>query len=252
MKFRWSYVIWALISGVLTVPASADTSALYEVQTEDEFEQKLDMAMTIEVNEAGDARLHISGKSDYFLIRGGEVYAVSRGIDGPYAEKLDDLEAVIANAGQAGGLSLELADQFPKVDLVEKGTVKVGQWKGRGYAERGYDRKVGPADLIISDDEYLRPIGKAFARLMQGRFGTLRALSLTSLFGFGVFDPKVRELMASGTPIRLKALVLSEVSDATVDPERFELPSRVLNPEEIRRQNEPFEWAPAFDRQPKG
>lgn len=252
MKLRWSAFTLAFISGVIAVPASADMSALYEVQSEDEFEQKLDMAMTIEINEAGDARLHISGKSDYFLIRDGEVYAISRGIDGPYAKKLNDLEAVIADAGQAGGISLDLVDQFTKIDLVEKGAVNVGKWKGRGYAERGSNRKVGPVDLIISDDEYLSPIGSAFARLVKGRFGTLRALSLTNLFGFGVYDPKVRELLASGTPLRLKGLELSEVSDAIVDPERFELPARVLSPDEIRRQHEPFEWAPTFDRQPRG
>ena len=67
-----------------------------------------------------------------------------------------------------------------------------------------------------------------------------------------VNDDAIRSLASGGVPIRLKALVLSDLSNATVDPERFELPDRVLNREEIRRQNEPFEWAPAFDRQPKG
>lgn len=251
MKLRWSPFILALVTGVTAMPANADISVLYEVQSEDEFEQQIDMAMTIEVNDAGDARLHISGKSDYFLIRDGDVYSVSRGIDGPYAERLNDLETVIADAGQAGGISLDLLDQFPEVDLAEKGAVNVGQWKGRGYAERRYD-EVGPVQLIISNDEHLEPVGDAFARLLEGRFGTLRALTLSNLFGFGLYDAKVRELLASGTPLQIGVLELSEVSNAIIDPERFELPARVLSPDEIRRQNEPFDWAPAFVRQPRG
>lgn len=253
MKIRWPAAICALIFGAIAMPASADVSALYEVQSDDEFERTLDLAMTIEVNASGDARLHITGKSDYFLIRNGEVYTVSRGIDGPYAEKLDDLEAVIANVGQAGGISLELLDQFPKIDLVDKGMVKVGKWKGQGYAQREYDDEVGRPELVLSDDVGLDSIGKAFARLANGRFGTLRALTLTSLFGgFGFYDAKVRDLLNTGTPIRINALELSEVSSDAIDPARFELPERVLTQEEIRQQSQPFDWAPAFDRQPQG
>ena len=54
------------------MPVSADISAIYEAQSDDEFEQALDFAMTIEVNDAGDARLHITGRTGYFLIRDGE------------------------------------------------------------------------------------------------------------------------------------------------------------------------------------
>lgn len=253
MKFSWLSALWALIFGVVAMPANADVSALYEVGSDDEFERTLDFAMTIEVNAVGDARLHITGKSDYFLIRDGEVYSISRGIDGTYAEKLDDLEAVISNAGQAGGISLELLGQLPAIELVPRGTVKVGQWKGNGYAQRGFDDEVGRPELVLSDEDSLRPIGTAFARFSQGRFGTLRALTLVNLFGvIGLYDPKVRELLSNGTPIRLNGLELSQVSSEDIDPTRFELPERVLTQDEIRQQNQPFDWAPAFDRQPKG
>ncbi|MEZ5692667.1 MAG: hypothetical protein R3D99_02210 [Altererythrobacter sp.] len=125
MKYRWAAVVCAAVLGGIAMPARADVSALYEVAQSDEefddFEQAIDFAMTIEVNDAGNARIHLTGRSSYFLIRDDEVYSVRRGIDGPYAEKLDDLEAVIENAGETGGISLELLDQFPKIELVRKG-----------------------------------------------------------------------------------------------------------------------------------
>lgn len=239
------------------MPARADVSALYEVAQSDEefddFEQAIDFAMTIEVNDAGNARIHLTGRSSYFLIRDDEVYSVRRGIDGPYAEKLDDLEAVIENAGETGGISLELLDQFPKIELVRKGKVRVGQWTGTGYAQRDFDGAVGRPELVLSKDETLPEIGKAFARLADGRFGSIRTLSLVNLFGgFGLYDPEIRKLLQDGTPVRINMLELAEISNRPIDPARLELPARVLTREEIEQQNKPFEWAPAFDRQPKG
>ncbi|MXP47654.1 hypothetical protein GRI43_09705 [Altererythrobacter luteolus] len=254
MKFRHPAIICAATLGATSVPASADISALYEVESyEDEIDRAVDFAMTIEVSDEGHARLHLSGRSSYFLIREGAVYAVARGIDGPYAERLDDLEAVIENAGQAGGISLEILAQLPEIELVKSGTVKVGTWKGQGYAQRDYDDEIGRPELVVTEDGSLRPIGKAFAQLMEGRFGALRSLSLTGLFGgLGLYDQGVRDLLKGGTPIRIRHLELSEVSSQDIDPARFELPPRVLTRDEIRSQNEPFEWAPAFGRQPEG
>ena len=166
MKFHRPAIIFAAIFGASAGPASADISALYEAGTyEDEIDRAVDFAITIEVSDEGHARLHLSGRSSYFLIRHGEIYTVTRGIDGPYAEKLDDLEAVIANAGQAGGISLEILDQLPKIDLVRSGTVKVGKWKGQGYARRDYDDEIGRAELVLTGDESLRPIGTTLAKL---------------------------------------------------------------------------------------
>ena len=234
------------------MPAHADIAALYGVQSEDDFEQAMDFAMTIEVNGNGNARLHITGRTSYFLIRNGEVYKVSKGIDGPYAEKLSDLEAVIANAGQAGGISLELVDQFPSVELVDSGKTKVGSWEGSAFAQREYG-ELGRPELVISEDATLKPIGEAFAQFIDGRFGALRSLLLINLFGsFGLYDPEVLKLISSGTPIRLNSLELASLSQEEIDPARFELPARVLTREEITAMNKPFDWAPAFRRQPAG
>lgn len=253
MKFRWPAALCAALLGGIAMPVSADISAIYEVQSDDEFDQTLDFAMTIEVNDVGDARLHLTGRSGYFLIRNGEAYQVSRGIDGPYAEKLDDLEAVIANAGQAGGISLELLEHLPKIELVDKGDVAVREWQGRGYAQLDDEMGSGWPELVISEDKSLRLIGGAFSRLTSGRFGAMRMLTLSNLFGgFGFYDSQVRELIASGTPIRINMLELTKVSTDAVDPARFELPERVLTRDEIVAQHKPFEWAPAFDRQPTG
>lgn len=253
MKVRWPTALCAVIFSGAAMPASADISAIYEVRSDDELERAIDFAMTIEVSDKGDARLHITGRTGYFLIRNDEVYAVHRGIEGPFAEKLDHLEAVIANAGQAGGISLELLDKLPKLDLVKSRTVNVGKWKGQGYAQRDPDGEPGRMELVITEESSLRPVGKAFARLIEGRFGALRALTLTHLFGgFGFYDPKVREAFNAGTPIRINMLELSDISSDAIDPKRFELPERVLTEDEIRLQNKPFDWPPFFDRQPKG
>lgn len=169
------------------------------------------------------------------------MYRVSRGIDGPYAEKLEDLEAAIANAGQAGGISLELLDQLPRIELMDSGKVRVGSWEGRGFAQCEYG-ELGRPELVISEDNTLKPVGEAFARFLDGRFGALRSLSLVNLFGsFGFYDPEVLKLLRSGTPIRLNSLELANLSQEEIDPARFELPARVLTREEITEQNKPFD-----------
>lgn len=253
----------------ISAPAQADISALYETKATDEFERKLDFSMTVEVNADGDARLHVTGTSAYFLILNGEAYRIYRGIDGPFAEKLEDLEAAIANAGEAGGISLDLLGSFDFREVEETGEAVVGQWSGVGYAsiEPKYEwdeelygpeeevEDTGPRtpELILSDSAELRPIGAAFGTLLKSEFGTLRAMSLIELFGgFGLYDEKVRELISQSTPIKLGSLELAEVSDVTIDPARFELPERVLTCAEIEAQTKPFDWAPAFDSQPQG
>lgn len=252
MKFGMPIACIGILLGVTAMPAQADISALYVTQMDEERGPVVDFGMTVEVNEAGDARVHVVGRSGYFLIRGGEVYSISRGIDGPYAERLDDLEAVIDNAAQAGGISLDLLEELPEFQPLKTGVVKVGKWKGQGYAKREFDGEVGHTELVLSDDESLRPIGNTIARLIDGRFGMLRAITLTNLFGvLGLYDPEVRKLFGEGTPIRVNMLELSEVSLAPIDPARFELPARVLSRDDISAINRPFKWAPAFDRQPE-
>lgn len=129
------YVCAALAFGFFNVcgsAAMADTSALYEVTTsddEDAYAPAIDFAMTVEVNDGGDARVHVTGRSVYLLIKGGEAYLVSRGIDGLYAERLTDLDSVIKARGEVGGLSLAILNELGGAHFVKTGKGKIGKWE---------------------------------------------------------------------------------------------------------------------------
>jgi hypothetical protein len=235
-------------------PANADISALYEVGSVGEGEPDFNFGMTVEVNDAGDARIHLTGRSSYLLVKQGDVFLVSRGIDGVYAERLSDMDTALKANGQMGGISFEFLDDLNDTKVKNIGKTKVGNWKGTGFSldRFSYESEERP-DLVMSDDASLAELAPAFRSAFAGKYGMAKTLSLAGVpIALYLMSPKVKAVFDKGTPIKLGMLELTTISRDEINPDRFALPERVLSQEDIENYLEPFKWAPAFDVQPAG
>ncbi len=251
----------ASVTGLITsfailaaTPAQADISALYEIETLDEGETDFNFGMTVEVNDAGYGRIHVTGRSSYLLVREEEVFVIYRGIDGPYAERLSDLDSVLKANGEAAGISFELFEDVNDTEVENFGETTVGKWKGSGFSidRFGYETEKRP-DLVMSRDPSLATLAPVFRTAFAGKYGIAKTISLAGApLALYLMAPEVKAVFDKGTPIKFGMLELTTISDGPIDPGRFALPDRVLSREEIANYLKPFEWAPAFDRQPKG
>ncbi len=247
MKIRRVLVGFAALAGmVAAAPAQADMSALYKIPSD--FENPTNFRMTVEVNDTGDARIHITGREIYLLVRDGSVHVVSRGIDGPYAERFADLDAALKARGEIAGISFQLFEDMGSNEITEVGERTIGEWKGQSYQVEGYSLRSGDGpDLVISPDEKLAPIGAAIRQSFGSRYGIARTVSLAEVpLSIMLYGAEVAELFSTGTPTKLGLLELSTVSNDPIDPSRFELPERVLSQKEVEEYLRPFEPAPAF------
>ncbi len=238
----------AMVGMVSASPALADISALYEFPSDNEYPS--DFRMTVEVNDSGDARIHVMGRGSYLLVKDGSVHVITRGIDGLYAETFADLDAALKSRGELGGISFEFFEEMGGSEITEVGKHTVGIWSGQGYKVENYSLGSGEGpDLAISPDERLAPIGKAIRQSFGSRYGIARTISLAAVpLSIKLFDTNVAEIFATGTPIKLGLLELATVSEEPIDQSRFELPKRVLSKEEIAKYLQPFEQAPAFKK----
>lgn len=238
---------------IMSQPAHADISAFYSAGT-DEFAVKY--RMSVEVSDDGSARIHVTGRSVYFLIIGDEVYLIERGIDEAYATRLSDLNQVLSENGTIAGLNTSMIDDVQQEGLEDLGSRTVLGRVGVGYAQpEHYDdgERSRHADLVISQDEALKPIGEAIAQSIDGRYGAGRTMTMVGMMGpLILYANETETLLKSGTPLKLGSLLLSEVSNGDIDASRFKLPKRVLTLEELREMHRPFEWPSEFEWQPKG
>lgn len=242
------------LGAIISKPAHADISAFYSAGTD---ELGVNYRMSVEVSDDGSARIHVTGRSAYFLIIGNEVYLIDRGIDETYATRLSDLNKVVSENGTVAGLSPSVIDDAQQEGLEYLGNRTVLGRVGIGYAEpKHYDddgERSRHADLVISQDEGLKPIGKAIAQSIDGRYGAGRTMTLVGMIGPLMFYADETEaLLKSGTPLKLGSLLLSKVAKGDIEDSRFELPKRVLTLEELREIYRPFEWPTEFEWQPKG
>lgn len=242
------------VTALTSQPAYADISALYSAGTDD---IGLSYRMTVEVADSGAARLHVTGRTVYFLIVDGDVYTVERGVDGVFATRLSDLNWVVTENESVGGIRSDLIDELQETGLKNIGNRSVLGRDGIGFAEPRYhdddDDELLRPDLVISQDKELKPIGAAIAQALDGRYGVGRTMSLVGIIGsLALYVDETAALLKSGTPIKLGSLLLTKVSNEDIDNSRFELPERIITLEQLREMYRPFKWSPQFDWQPKG
>lgn len=242
-----------VVTAMTSQPAHADISAFYSAEVD---ELDLNFRMSVEVADNGSARIHVTGRSIYFLIVRDEVFLIERGIDGVYATRLSDLNLVMSESGSVAGMNLDFLTGGEQTGLINLGNQSVLGREGTGYAEPNYyddDGQSPEPDLVISQADDLRPIGAAIAQSMDHRYGIARTMTLVSTMGpLFFYADETLALLNSGTPIKIGALLLSEVSTIDIDAARFELPERVVTLDELREMYRPFEWPTEFDWQPEG
>jgi hypothetical protein len=214
---RLLWLSLALLPGL----ARADITAVYATPDG----QKV---MKVEIATNGNLRSETSPGARVIFLRDGTSYIVDRHFAPPMVARIDDLAAAIFELmAKAAPAALEQAKHAPHRVFVAKGTATVQGRSGDAYFVQAPDGTLSSAPVVvISRDPALAAIGRAVAaQFEQGE-------KLSPSGG----NAAMRDILRSGAPLYLNGLELRSVSDAAVDPSRFELPAPVETPAAIREQ----------------
>ena len=221
---RLFLILIALIA--LPAPAAADIKARYDGAG--------GSAALLEVNDKGEARLGGVGTDSYSLFIAGGDYVVLEHGGAPAAARYEDFKAAI-DAIVMKPMRDVLGRETPRPrppapsPLIETGRAEVGAFAGRRFEWPGGagERR---AYAIVSDAPELRPLGPPMAKLLM-RMPTFEE-------SIGGARPAALDALAAmlGSVALLKLdeqFALAEVSFDPVPEERFRLPSKILNREEV-------------------
>lgn len=217
----WPFLALAAFAGA---PARADITAIYlNDESESGFEMKVEVASN------GDLRTDSDGSGRYLIRRGGRIYFVEQGPQGPVVEDFADVVAVIQE--ELGKMGPNVCDRLqfggPKSRLISRGRVTIAGRSGEAYAPEG--RKGAPAQVVISRDPALAPLGAAMAAHFR--------MSMALMGRCGSKVPMVAQteaLLDSGAPLKLGPVRLGPVETRAIDPARFVLPAEPDTREEVR------------------
>jgi hypothetical protein len=242
MQRRWVGLA-GLALATAGAPAWADVTGRYENTEEDPF---IDMEMTIETDDHGNVRMQSAGQPNYYLLKDGVVYAVSRGSTGPSVVRVADLLTVQAETLTRMGVSDRFTDRVgdaPRMEFVAIGPATVGGWTGTayGFKSRSSDSTTRPT-LVLSHDPRIAPLGRAMVAMQANMAAGMGRLSPI----FTQLGRDYEALMANGTPVRMMEIELTDVSFEAVDPERFALPTLPMSIDELRAQSSPFPAPPTL------
>lgn len=201
---------------LLPVPALADITARYSVDGD---------VIVVEVDSGGDFRAGIDGKATVFR-RGGTDYLMLQGKPGGEA-MIAELDAFLKLMEAAKAPPRE--EKPPVFSLAEQGPAEIGGRKGTRWL-MSIDRPGAKGlEAVMSPDPALRPLGDVFRRVVASG-----VKFMTPMLGeTGNFAPVATILFAKGTPLQLTGPVpvtLESIDTAEIDPKRFELPGRVVDP----------------------
>ena len=202
------------------VPALADTTARYVIG---EGKQVL----VVEIDDGGDKRVGLDGV--FSLIRHG-------GVDYIVIEKPG--ERIVARLGDA---IKAMKSQMPGSPVSgDKDVIALGggteEVQVAGFAATSWT--IGPRDsaekklsVAMSDDPELAPVGAALRWLADSALSVFEGTVIPPASEFG---PRVRELLAKGTPVRIAPLLeLQSVDHKEIDTHRFDLPGPVASANEL-------------------
>ncbi len=205
MRRLLAFLLLPFVLSAQAAPPPTDLTAIYVNDRGRE-------TMRIEV--AADGDLRISDSVDrYWLWHDGQAYLVVSGPGGPIVERVADIAAARAEAGQPG----PAARTLPGIEMVESGRTVVNGRTGTIYAARGVKVTDQVTQPVLSDDPALAPIARAFARqgelmrIMPGPEGD----SGIDMSGF----------FAKGALLRLGDATLQSVDPAPIPAARFAVPA---------------------------
>ncbi|HEV2747335.1 MAG TPA: hypothetical protein VGW34_08570 [Allosphingosinicella sp.] len=193
--------------------------------------------IVIEVADNGDARITPEGSEQYGILRGGELYAIGRDEGKVEVARIVDVAAaldqvmppvfkqIFSAAGKAARPS--------KMRIEPKGSRRVGGRGGFAYAVYGMDSEKPnePAEIVVSKDPALRPVGRAMEEFMIGS-----TLMMASFIGPAAADmaADMRAVFALGAPLDMAGkMKLVELGSADIPHEATELPAKPRTVDEL-------------------
>lgn len=248
MKNRWLFTLASSLAvGLTATPAIADISARYEFEHN---EMSINMAMTIEIDSAGNERIQMANQAGYMLILNDVPYMIIRGPAGVYVMRMDDMVTVIGEAAKRNGLAKAFASIPP--DTTEKpptmasmGPKVVNGRTGTAYGISEKGARPVLAILVVSNDPKLAPLGAAFVKSFA-QSSSLANKMIPGLGNMAEFFGPGGAILKTGTPLSILFMNLTDVSFTAIDKGRFALPSAPLSIEQIRQQYESFPEPPTL------
>lgn len=203
---------------VAPVPALADTTARYAIG---EGKQVL----VVEIDDGGDARVGLDGV--FSVIRRGGVDYISVEVPGEnIVGRLDDAIKI----GQAQLATKAIVDDGKEPLFVIGGgsDVQVAGYLATSWTFGPQGSESGKAlSIALTTDPELAPVGALVRRLVDSALLVFEGAVIPASSQFG---PRLRELLAKGTPVRIApVLELTSVDHKEIDPHRFELPGPVAS-----------------------
>jgi hypothetical protein len=199
-------------------PALADVTARYAIGGGKQM-------LVVEIDDSGDSRVGIDGIFSV-IRRGGVDYVVMDKPGERMVARLDDAinalktrHATVTDAKEpvfviAGGAEVQVAGYIAT------------SWK---FGPQGDEM----LDVALSADPELVPVGELLRRLAESALVALegRVIPVSSQFA-----PRLRELLAKGTPVKIAPLIeLQSLDHKEIDAHRFDLPGPVVSAEVLAR-----------------
>lgn len=212
------FLILLLLLAGCGSPARADLTAHY---------RHVDGSGTVRVEVAGngDARFEMSGQPWRLIHRGGVSYAVYLLPGGPMVARMADLQRL---AAEQGGEPPSLA--ISGMRLIPRGEVRMGSFSGHAYHLQMPGGMSPRPQIVVSGDPALAPIGPVWLRQIDFSVAMLRAR------GAQVPETvmRIREVLATGSPVYYGGQQLQRVDGASIPSDRFRLPAEPLTLDQLR------------------
>lgn len=204
----------------------ADLTAFYAVKGGDP-----QAALKVEVSRSGNFRVDLPGDSS-IVRRDGHTYMITETDSSPVVTDVADIRLAASEetAKRGAALCRSLARKAAEATMVRAGTATVAGRTGDAWFKGNPAATPGatPA-LVVSHDPALAPLGPA---LLEHYRATVSMLPDC---------PEVQAMLApmaaaiaTGTPIAMGIMELTEVREGPIDPSRFNLPGPVRSLEQMR------------------
>jgi len=229
---RIGLILALFCASLVAGAARADTTAVYK-------SEHFPVSMTVEIADNGNARVQMSHSATYGIVRDDIDYFVQAGSAGPIVDRATDLMAVQRELMAAFMAQKKLPDfskDAPFFEVVPSGSILVNGRPGTAYALKT-DKKDAPPHIfmVISKDPALRQLGEVMAKQFSKSLDMMDDL----LGGPPPMSVSVVHALQSGAPLRFSGMDLATVSNASIDPKRFELPVPPETIDQLRKRMQP-------------